>query len=118
MGRDETPGEAILGRDPVSKTVFYLDCHGGDNVFKGTVKLDGEDLIFDFATIIGKPAKWREILRFPDKDTMQFTIFGEKGVKWIPVVKQTSKRRQPEAERSTGDRRHDRSPGRRRLGSA
>ena len=94
-GPHESPGEAILGRDPVTNTVFYVDCHGGDNVFKGTVKLEGEDLIFEFATIIGQPAKWRESLRFPDKDTMQFTIFSEKDGQWIPIVKQTSKRRQP-----------------------
>ena len=43
-GPHETPIEAILGPDPVNKTVYYLDCHGGDSVFKGTVKLDGEDL--------------------------------------------------------------------------
>ena len=92
------PVEAILGRDPVNKTVYYLDCHGGDNVFKGTVKLEGDDLIFEFATIVGKPAKWRESLRFPDKDTMQFTIFSEKDGQWVPIVKQTSKRRQPEVE--------------------
>ena len=49
---------------------------GETSVFKGTVKLEGEDVIFEFATIIGKPATWREVLRFTDKDTMQFTIFG------------------------------------------
>ena len=26
------PIEAILGQDPVNKTVYYLDCHGGDSV--------------------------------------------------------------------------------------
>jgi uncharacterized protein YndB with AHSA1/START domain len=93
----ETPIEAILGPDLANMTVYYLDCHGGDNVLKGTVKLEGEDVIFDFATIIGKPAKWRETLRFTDKDTMQFTIFGEKDGEWMPVVKQTSKRRRTEA---------------------
>ena len=92
-GPYETPIEAILGPDPVNKTVYYLDCHGGDNVLKGTVKLEGEEVIFEFATIIGKPAKWRETLQFTDKDTMQFTIFGEKDGQWNPVVKQTSKRR-------------------------
>jgi uncharacterized protein YndB with AHSA1/START domain len=96
-GPRETSIEAILGPDPVNKTVYYLDCHGGENVLKGTVKLEGEDVIFEFATIIGKPAKWRETLRFTDKDTMQFTIFGQKDNQWVPVVKQTSKRSQPEA---------------------
>ncbi len=93
-GPHEQKGEALLGLDPLNKTVFYVDCHGGDTVFKGTVKRDADDLVFEFATIIGKPARWREVLRFADKDTMQFTIFGEKEGKWIPVVKQTSKRQQ------------------------
>ena len=97
-GPNESPGEAILGRDPVTRTVYYVDCHGGDNIFKGTVKLNGDDLIFEFATIVGKPAKWRESLRFPDKDTMQFTIFSEQKGQWVPIVKQTSKRRQPRSE--------------------
>ena len=99
-GPHETAIEAILGQDPVNKTVYYLDCHGGSSVFKGTVKLEGEDLVFEFATIVGKPAAWREVLQFSDKDTMQFTIFGQKGNDWIPVVKQTSKRRQPELDSS------------------
>jgi uncharacterized protein YndB with AHSA1/START domain len=96
----ETPIEAILGPDPVNKTVYYIDCHGGDNVYKGTVKLEGEEVIFEFATIIGKPAKWRETLQFTDKDTMQFTIFAAKDGQWNPIVKQTSKRRTPEASAS------------------
>ena len=77
-GPHETPIEAILGTDPVNKTVYYLDCHGGTSVYKGTVKLEGEDLIFEFATIIGKPAAWREVLRLTDQDTMQFTIFARR----------------------------------------
>ncbi len=99
-GPHETRIEAYLGRDPENNTVYYLDCHGGTSVFKGTVKLEGEDVIFEFATIIGKPATWREVLRFTDKDTMQFTIFGRKGEEWIPVVKQTSSRKQPRSSAS------------------
>jgi uncharacterized protein YndB with AHSA1/START domain len=94
-GPHETQAEAILGWDSVNKTVYYLDCHGANTVFKGSVKLEGEDLIFDFATLIGTPAKWHEVLKFPDHETMQFTIFGEKEGKWAPVVTQTSKRKQP-----------------------
>ena len=93
-GPHETQAEAILGWDPINKTVYYLDCHGGSTVFNGSVKLEGEDLVFEFATLIGKPAKWREVLKFPDQETMQFTIFGEKEGKWAPVVTQTSKRKQ------------------------
>ena len=89
-GTHKTQAEAILGWDAVNKTVYYLDCHGASTVFKGSVKLEGDDLIFDFATVIGTPAKWREVLKFPDHETMQFTIFGEKEGKWAPVVTQTS----------------------------
>jgi uncharacterized protein YndB with AHSA1/START domain len=99
-GPQETRIEAYLGRDFENNTVYYLDCHGGTSVFKGTVKLEGEDVIFEFATIVGKPATWREVLRFTDKDAMQFTIFGQKGKEWIPVVKQTSRRTQPRSSAS------------------
>jgi uncharacterized protein YndB with AHSA1/START domain len=98
-GPHEQRGEAILGWDTVNKTVYYLDCHGGSTVYKGTVKRDGEDLVFDFATIVGAPARWREVLRFPDQDTMQLTIFSEKEGKFVPVVEQTSKRRKSEVEK-------------------
>jgi uncharacterized protein YndB with AHSA1/START domain len=89
--------ESILGLDPVKKTVYYLDLHGGTSVFQGTVKLDGEDLVFEFATVVGKPARWREVATFPDKDTLQFTIFADKDGKWAPLMKQTSRRWYPEA---------------------
>jgi uncharacterized protein YndB with AHSA1/START domain len=90
----EEQSEALMGLDPTTKTVWYVDCHGGNQIFKGTISREGDDLVFDFATIVGKAAKWREVLRFTDKDTMQFTIFSEKQDKWIPMVKQTSKRKQ------------------------
>ena len=77
--------ESILGLDPVKKTVYYLDFHGGTTVFQGTVKLEGEDLVFEFATVVGKPARWREVVSFPDKDTLQFTIFADKDGKWAPL---------------------------------
>lgn len=84
--------EAIMGLDPLKQTVFYLDCHGGDNVYQGTAKLEGDDVVFEFATIVGRPAKWREVLSFTGADSMAFTIFGEKQGKWEQVVKQTSRR--------------------------
>jgi uncharacterized protein YndB with AHSA1/START domain len=99
-GAHESPGEAIMGTDPINKTVYYVDCHGGDAIYQGTVKLEGEDVVFEFATTVGRPAKWREVLRFADTDTMQFTIFGERQGKWVPVVKQTSRRKQPTTDAS------------------
>jgi uncharacterized protein YndB with AHSA1/START domain len=97
-GRHERQVEAILGLDPVTKTVYYLDCHGGDRVFTGTVKLEGDTLAFDFTTLVGPPARWREIASFPGKDSLQFTVYGEKEGKWVPVVQQTWKRQQPKGE--------------------
>jgi len=93
-GPHETPAEVILGLDPANKTVYYLDCHGGSTIFKGSVKQEGENLNFEFATLIGTPANWRETLTFRDENTMRFTIFGENEGKWAPVVTQTSKRKQ------------------------
>ncbi len=93
----EQQSEALIGLDPTTKTVWYVDCHGGNQIFKGTITKEGEDLVFDFATIVGKAAKWREVLRFTDKDTIQFTIFSEKQDKWIASVKQTSKRKRTDA---------------------
>jgi uncharacterized protein YndB with AHSA1/START domain len=89
--------EALLGVDPVKKAVYYVDFHGGKSVLQGTVKLEGDELVFEFATVVGQPAKWREIARFPDANTLQFTIFADKDGKWAPLMKQTSKRRHPEA---------------------
>jgi uncharacterized protein YndB with AHSA1/START domain len=99
-GPNETAVEATMGWDPVTKSVYYLDIHGGSTAYKGTIKQDGVELRFDFETMIGRPAKWRSSAKFPDKDTYQFTIFGEKEGKWSPVVTQTLKRRQPPADES------------------
>jgi uncharacterized protein YndB with AHSA1/START domain len=94
-GPNETAVVATLGWDSVTKTVYYLDIHGGNTVCKGTIKLEGDELRYDFETLIGQPAKWRSTAKFPDKDTYQFTIFGEKEGKWSPVVTQTLKRKRP-----------------------
>jgi uncharacterized protein YndB with AHSA1/START domain len=93
-GPNETAVESTMGWDPVKKTVYYLDLHGSSTVYKGTITPDGDLLRFDFETLIGPPAKWRSEAKFPDKDTYQFTVFGEKDGKWAPVVTQTLKRRQ------------------------
>jgi uncharacterized protein YndB with AHSA1/START domain len=92
-GPNETAAEATMGWDPVKKAVYYVDFHGGSTVYQGTITSDGDRLRFDFETLIGKPAKWRSEAKFPDKDTYQFTIFGEKDGQWTPVVEQALKRK-------------------------
>jgi uncharacterized protein YndB with AHSA1/START domain len=89
----ESQNEAILGWDTVGKSVFYVDCHGGNTVYKGTARKEGDELIFEFATAVGKPSKWREVARFTDTDTFQFTIYGEKEGKWVPVHSQILRRK-------------------------
>jgi uncharacterized protein YndB with AHSA1/START domain len=100
-GPNETIAESTLGWDPVKKTVYYLDFHGGNTVYKGTIKLEADEMQFDFETLIGSPAKWRSTAKFPDKDTYQFTIMGEIDGKWSPVITQTLKRKQPPADESS-----------------
>lgn len=92
-GPKETPVEATIGFDPAKKSAYYLDFHGSSTVYKGTVRLDGDNVVFEFETLIGPPAKWKSIGKFSDKDTYDFTIFGHKNGTWEPVVKQTLKRK-------------------------
>jgi uncharacterized protein YndB with AHSA1/START domain len=88
----ESQNESILGWDPVGKSVFYLDCHGGNTVYNGTVSKGESGLVFEFATVVGPPSKWREEARFTDADTLEFTIYGEKEGKWSPVHSEVLKR--------------------------
>ena len=97
----ESRNEAILGWDPVGKTAFYIDCHGGKAVYQGTVRKQDEKLIFEFATTVGRPSKWREEAKFTDDDTFQFTIYGEKDGTWSPIHSQTLKRKPREIDATT-----------------
>jgi uncharacterized protein YndB with AHSA1/START domain len=99
-GANETPVEATFGWDPHKKTVYYLDQHGGQQVYQGTLRLDDDNVVLEFETRIGPSAKWRSVGRFPDKDTYHFTIYGDKNGKWTPVVEQTLKRKQPPSDES------------------
>src|SRR5712692_8146473 len=67
-GPNETPVESTMGWDPAKKAIYYLDFHGGNTVYKGKIKLEGDEMHFDFETLIGPPAKWRSTAKFPDKD--------------------------------------------------
>jgi uncharacterized protein YndB with AHSA1/START domain len=89
----EQHGDAYLGWDPVAKSVYYVDIHGGNSVYKGTVNSQGDDIIFDFAGIVGAPAKYRESMRFTGKDEMKFTIYVEKDGKLTPAVDMTMHRK-------------------------
>jgi hypothetical protein len=92
-GKYDTMVEATFGWDPARKTVYYVDFHGGEQVFFGKVQVKGDELRYDFETIVGKTAKWRSVGKFTDPDTYEFEILGQKDDQWVQVVKQTLKRR-------------------------
>jgi hypothetical protein len=83
-GPRETFVESTVGWDPIQKTCYYLDFHGSQTVFKGTVKLEGDEIRFDFVTLIGPPAKWRSVGKLAD-DRYEFTIFADKNGMWTPA---------------------------------
>jgi hypothetical protein len=90
---NEIEVEAFFGWDPVRKSVYYLDIHGGSGIFKGTGKLDGDTIVLEFETIVGAPAQWRSVGRFPDRDTYEFKIYGQKDGQWVQKVEQKLKRK-------------------------
>lgn len=89
----EKHGDAYLGWDPAAKNVYYVDCHGGSEVFKGVVTAEGDEIIFDFATIVGAPATYRESLIFTGKDEYKFTIYAKQKDKMVPVVRMVMHRK-------------------------
>jgi hypothetical protein len=91
-GSYETLVETNLGWDPEKKRVYYLDFHG-DHIFFGTVLVKGDALQYEIETLVGAAAKWRSVGKFSDANTYEFEILSEKDGKWMPVVKQTLKRR-------------------------
>jgi hypothetical protein len=88
----ETPVEATVGWDPAKKSLYYLDFHGGERIFYGTITPKGDELHYEFDTLVGPAAKFRSVAKFPDADTYAFEIFGQKEGQWAPIVKQTLKR--------------------------
>ena len=64
-------GTARIGWDPVAKKVYYLDNHGSETVYFGHVRLEGEELVFEFKTIVGTPGDWMIRESYPDRDTMK-----------------------------------------------
>ena len=92
-GPHEARIESTLGWDPVKKTVYYLDFHGGEQVFFGTVTITGDQFQFDFDTIVGKAAKWRSVGKLSNSNTYEFTIFGQKDGQWEPQHKIALKRK-------------------------
>ncbi len=89
----EARGDSYMGWDSATKSVYYVDVHGGDSVLKGTVTANGDELVFQFAGVIGTPGTYRETLQFTGKDEYKFTLFADQKGKWAPIVKMTMHRK-------------------------
>ena len=84
-----TPGEmqveTLYGWDPVAKSAYYIDFHGHDSVYKGTIKAEGNSLLLDFETLIGAPGKFKARIDLVDPNTMRSVIVGKKGDTWVDL---------------------------------
>jgi hypothetical protein len=70
----EMTAEAFYGWDPGRKEAYYLDMHGHQDVFHGTVKMNGDVLETDFRRLVGPPAHWFATDELTDPNTMVFTL--------------------------------------------
>src|SRR5206468_1421151 len=82
-GPGETETEQLFGWDPVKRSVYYIDFHGDQDVFKGTVMPRESRLELDFERIVGSPARWRATIETPSPDRMVFTLFDPKEGEWV-----------------------------------
>src|SRR5688500_308640 len=51
--------EAVFGWDPIVKKPYFVDLHGPETVYFGHFGLEGEDLVFDFKSLVGRPSVYR-----------------------------------------------------------
>jgi hypothetical protein len=79
---DATPIEATCGWDPARKQVYYVDFHGANTVFQGTMKAMDKTVQAEFETIVGQPGKIRSLTEFLDDDNVLLTIWGQKDGDW------------------------------------
>lgn len=91
-GPRETRVEATLGWDPVRKSIYYVDFHGSQQVFVGTMTIKGDEFHYEFDTVVGPPGKFRSVGTL-SADTYEFTIFGQKDGDWTPLHKIVLKRK-------------------------
>jgi hypothetical protein len=67
--------EAWLGWDEAAKKVYYLDMHGKQTVYFGHVRLEGDELVYEFKSIVGKPATWLMRETYPDSKTCRAQVW-------------------------------------------
>jgi hypothetical protein len=90
----ETPMEALYGWDPVAKSVYYVDFHGHETVYKGAVKATAEGLETEFSRIVGPPGEFRGRDEFIGPDRLRSTMWGRsKEGKWVQIHAMEFRRR-------------------------
>jgi len=92
-GPKEIKVESTLGWDPAKKSLYYLDFHGGQQIYFGTVKIKGDEFQYDFESIVGPPGKFRSTAQLTTPDTYEFTILAQKDGDWVPAHKLVLKRK-------------------------
>jgi len=71
----------VMGWDPVSKQVYYLDRHGSDTVYFGHITCKAEGLLFDFNGLSGDKGHYRMEMSLAKAATSS-TMSGESNGKW------------------------------------
>lgn len=61
--------ESRFAWDPAEKKVYYLDSHGPNTIYFGHLDVQGEELVFNYKTLVGAPGTWMARAHWSDKDT-------------------------------------------------
>jgi len=88
----EFTAEAFYGWDAARKQVYYFDLHGHQDVFQGTVKMNGNLVESDFKRLVGPAAHWVATDEMPDKNTLVFTLYSVSDGEKRKLFSLTSKR--------------------------
>src|SRR5206468_2878633 len=68
-GSGKIAGIAMESRhawDSAQSAVYYLDSHGPETIYFGHVRLDGDELVTDFRSIVGDAGAYRTRARWSD----------------------------------------------------
>lgn len=96
-----TPVESVIGWDPAAGKTYYLDRHGAETVYFGHGRLEGEELLFEFRSLTGKPSGWKSREKFLGKDSFQTVMTpagGQEGKDSQKVTLQRVPHSEPSAE--------------------
>jgi len=66
--------ETRLGWDPVEERIYYIDIHGPELVYFGYMTEEGNELVFDFESIVGPEGVYRTRGCFLDENTYRSRI--------------------------------------------